>query len=127
MLTVTVTFLETVLNSMVQCPYCDEYEAESRDSVRGHIRAKTDPEHKGKSGFENETEQVLDSDQDSSPDPKAVAEQALGRDPDPEPEQESDADRDGSSGIVAGILLLIAGYIIKRYGNEDAQNGVELV
>lgn len=116
---------------MVRCPYCNEYESESSDSVRGHIRAKTDPEHKGKSGFESETEQTLDNDPDSAPDPEPVAEQTLEPEPDtrldPEPDPEQDSDRDGLSGIVIGILVFIAWRILERYTNEDTQDGVRLV
>jgi len=114
---------------MVQCPYCD-YETDSIDSVRGHIRAKTDSVHKGKSGFEAETEQLVNDDPTGTPDPETVAEQALnGKDDgtELEPEPENDPEDGSNTGLFVTVLVGIALWIVKRYGDESTQDGVELV
>jgi hypothetical protein len=79
------------------CPYCEDY-AGKPDSVRGHIRAKTDPNHKGKSGFEDGTF--------AEPANGPSTETGSGTD-DPELEDDigdDDSDRD-DAGIKTGVLI----------------------
>lgn len=92
------------------CPYCYDYQGK-KASVQAHIRGKTDPVHKGKSGFENESEPAPSPEQHSS---------------EPSTEQDTTQNGDGNdndagtiSGLVVGAVLALAFWLAKQTGNED--------
>jgi hypothetical protein len=109
-----------------QCPYCD-YAAESVDSVRGHIRAKTTGKHKGKSGFETDDPDMMqpvrlvDKEQAKLGAEQGNAEQSnaeqpeQGKDDGPEPE-----DEDGGLGaaMLIGAAILIW-WLAQKTGNQN--------
>jgi hypothetical protein len=92
------------------CPYCQDYTGKP-DSVRGHIRAKTDRDHEGKSGFEDGTF--------AEPANEPGTETGSGTD-DPELEDDtSDDDDDGlGAALVAGLVVLVL-WLASQTGNEN--------
>jgi hypothetical protein len=87
------------------CPYCDY--AGQRDSVRAHIRGKTDDRHRGKSGFEDESEPVP-ADGSAPVSSRTDTERA------PDPDNESGM---ATAAVFAAITFLL--WLAQRTGNED--------
>ena len=112
------------------CPYCDDYSGKP-DSVRGHIRAKTDPAHKGKSGYEDYTEKLLDDYKNpGSPGTKRVpervpeqeTEQADGPNSnDTETNRVTEAFRGFMSIFGAGVVVWLADRLSERFFNRPQE------
>jgi hypothetical protein len=106
------------------CQYCHDYQGK-RASVQAHIRGKTDPAHKGKSGFEKDSEPVPSTGEDK---PEHGTEQ--NSDPtqsrinnenqDTEPEEKPDENDNGVvAGMVIGGMFVVLLWIARQTGNED--------
>lgn len=94
------------------CPYCEDY-AGKPDSIRAHIRGKTDELHKGKSGFEDGSEPVQ---ADGSPAP-VEREPEMEPEPEPKPEPEEDESGIGTWLVIGGLTFLY--WLARRTGNEN--------
>lgn len=104
--------------SQVSCPYCKDYVGVP-NSVRGHIRAKTDDQHKGKSGFEEGTDQAMqEAEQSPEPEPvfdKPVAEASAEQATDTDTGQQSQ----GIGGLVVAGLVIVLLWVARQTDNED--------
>lgn len=103
--------------SQVTCPYCGDY-AGKPDSVRGHIRAKTDDQHKGKSGFEDGTDQAMQG-VEQPPEPEPATEPATEASAEQAPDQGASPDSGGVAGLVLVGLVAVVIWLARQTGNED--------
>lgn len=116
------------------CPYCDDYTG-GMDSVRAHIRAKTDVAHKGKSGFEDESENALreqgepPGEQSMLDPPSSPAESPAEPADDPTTGDEQamadgdDADEQDDDGAAVATLVAIGLFVVYLWVNDKIDLG----
>lgn len=99
------------------CPHCMDYQGK-RSSVQAHIRGKTDPVHKGLSGFESESgpEQVSENDPANRTEQNGTTDSP---DSNREPEPET-GNQDGGvmAMVLAGTVLAVL-WLAGQTGNDE--------